>query len=821
MADQPQDMISLNHPDATRIDVAGGKAGRLAVLLAAGFPVPEGFVLTTAVFERFLTFHGLGQEVTAEQVMRSPLPDDLRLVLASKLKELGDGPLAVRSSGVAEDLAGASYAGQYETILGVEGLTAVEEAVRHCWASAFSERVRSYRHQRGEAGAAPMAVLVQRLIQADAAGVAFTANPVTGDPDDTIVSAVRGLGERLVSGEASPDEWIVRAGRAECRSQPENALQESQVREVAEMARRIEAHFGSPQDVEWAIAGGSIYALQARPITTLPEARPTPGEELSPRDWLTRGEVPAGFWAREDHFPLPITPMFASMVTGIASFGFRAAFDELSIPAPARQYVVVDGYAYGGSWPDAQRPTREGLAAFEEKVATQHWRSVLGRWPQIRRGAIEILRQIQGMDLGALSDDDLHGHIRDLDGHLRDWMAVHFTNNISAVPPLHAFATSCQERLGLQDTEALELLAGASEASSRSATLMEGLAAKVIAQPLLRAALDRADAASRSEIQELFRPYLEEYGWRSPEFEFCLPTAAEQPEQVVQLLREAVTRLEAGKGGAAEAARQRTETRIAQLKVQLPDDAARAGFEARVRETQQVYGVRDDDVGLTLWGLGLMRQALLEAGRRLTERGILADRGQVLFLLPRDLDEALSATPAPDLRERADIRHADFLRQQTTDPPHVFGAAPGPPPPLPLSDDARRVLAALAWFRNRMGAAAPQPAEGQELRGLGASSGAYRGLARVIRAVDELDRVGPGEVLICPTTNPSWTEVFARIGALVADGGGILSHPAILAREFGIPAVLGTWTATKTIPDGAVVEVDGSAGLVRWTDVEL
>jgi len=223
--------------DLTRADagVAGSKAANLGDLLRAGFPVPEGFVLTTAAFERFLAANALGFDATPEAVRAAQLLPDVEIALRSAAAGLDGVALAVRSSAVAEDLAGASFAGQYETVLGVRGPEAVCEAVKRCWASAFSARVAAYRKAREPQqqparqtqevlGAPPaavtaaerdiasvaMAVLVQRLVEADAAGVAFTANPVTGDRGEVVVSAVRGLGERLVSGQVTPDEWGVR-----------------------------------------------------------------------------------------------------------------------------------------------------------------------------------------------------------------------------------------------------------------------------------------------------------------------------------------------------------------------------------------------------------------------------------------------------------------------------------------------------------------------------------------------------------------------------------------------------------------------------------
>lgn len=186
----------LGRTDRTR---AGTKASNLGELASANFPVPDGFVLTADAFGRFLAANGLGAEASAESIAAAPLPPDLNDALVEAAAAFGDTPLAVRSSGVNEDLPGASFAGQYATVLDVRGDRALADAVRHCWASAFSERATAYRASQ-EQPAAAMAVLVQRLIQADAAGVAFTANPVTGDRTEVVISAVRGLGERLVSG---------------------------------------------------------------------------------------------------------------------------------------------------------------------------------------------------------------------------------------------------------------------------------------------------------------------------------------------------------------------------------------------------------------------------------------------------------------------------------------------------------------------------------------------------------------------------------------------------------------------------------------------
>jgi len=292
---------------------AGAKAANLGDLARADFVVPDGFVVTTAAFERFAAASTLAPGASPGQVTGAPLPPDVAEAVREAVERLGDVPLAVRSSGVAEDLPSASFAGLYETVLDVRGPDAVCDAVRRCWASASAERVGAYRAGRAQAGAV-MAVLVQALVPAEAAGVAFTANPVTGARDETIVSAVKGLGDRLVSGQASPDEWVVRGDDALCRAAPEGALDASLARAVANLAQRVQTHYGgAPQDIEWAVdGGGTLFLLQARPVTALPE--PAADTLVVSQAIPVPVEVLPGFWEREaSHFPRPVSPLGRSV----------------------------------------------------------------------------------------------------------------------------------------------------------------------------------------------------------------------------------------------------------------------------------------------------------------------------------------------------------------------------------------------------------------------------------------------------------------------------------------------------------------------------
>ena len=278
--------------EATDKAASGSKAANLAALMGLGIRVPEGLVVPVPEF-------------SAHAAERAP--DELPGELLEELYGFAGPvePVAVRSSGIAEDLAGASFAGMYETILDVRGREALAGAVLRCWASAHDPRVSLYQRRQGQT-AAPMAVLVQRMLRVESAGVAFTANPVTGAHDEVVISAVPAVGEELVSGERPAEEWVVRGEAATRVRAPVEALTSTQALEVADMAKRIEDHFGVPQDVEWAFEDGVLHFLQARPISALPEP-----VEWTPPDanlmWMRNFRI--GEW-----LPEPVTPLFVSLI---------------------------------------------------------------------------------------------------------------------------------------------------------------------------------------------------------------------------------------------------------------------------------------------------------------------------------------------------------------------------------------------------------------------------------------------------------------------------------------------------------------------------
>jgi pyruvate,water dikinase len=343
-------LADLASADAGR---AGTKAANLGELARASFPVPDGFVVSTAAFDQFVSANALGPGHSPEAVAAAPFPLEVAAAIRSAALALGGMPLAVRSPGTAEDGAEASFAGQYQTFLGVRGPEAVLDAVRRCWASALASHVVAYRMRKAPGGAGRMAVLVQRLVQAESAGVAFSANPVTGEREELVINAVRGLGERLVSGQASPDEWIVRGNQVICRRAPEAAIDSSLAVAIAALARQAETHFGCPQDIEWAVANGKVFVLQARPITTLSEQ---PAVQMLP----VPADPPEGYWRREaSHFPKPLSRMFHATWMPVQNAAMKRQFDLAGTLLENHEHREIGGWVYSRLVPlgGKDRPT--------------------------------------------------------------------------------------------------------------------------------------------------------------------------------------------------------------------------------------------------------------------------------------------------------------------------------------------------------------------------------------------------------------------------------------------------------------------------------
>jgi rifampicin phosphotransferase len=830
-------VVPLDSAEAALPHLAGGKAANLARLLAAGFPVPGGLVVTTTAFAAHLRHAGSAPPSARLEALDNPLPAAVEAALREALSSLGSGPLAVRSSGVGEDLAGASFAGQYESVLDVRGVEAVILAVRRCWASTFAAHLERYRESSGVA-AAPMAVLIQPLIQADAAGVAFTANPVTGDRGEVVVSAVRGPGDRLVSGAATPDEWTVRAGRAACRLAPEGALEPGQVLAIAELARRTEAHFGSPQDIEWVYRRGSLYLLQARPITTL---------DSGPRGtrFPSAGGVPPGFWQRADsHYPLPLYPLTRSVLLPAANRGFRRMCDEFGLLTETVEEREIGGYVYLRAVPlggkDRSPPPdwllrlavrllpslRARIRRCEEAIRDDRARWWVDRWSATVRGSLtRRIDALRGMDLAALTDAELARHLSAVRTLLDESQEIHMLLNQSQNLLLAEFAFACRDLLGWDESRAFGLLAGLSHTSSAPAHALSRLADLARSNPELLRLLESAGEATPERLAEVdpgfgeaFEGYRREFGFRTLRYEVADPTLAEAPRLLVSLLRDQLRR---GYDPAAEAGLLAEERAVLTGEARKALSARTAGererFERALARAIHAYPLREEH-GFhdTMMPLALVRRAALEAGARLADRGSIPEPQDVFFLEIGEIQGALGR--AERLHALVEGRAGERQRALRSEAPHILGQAPAVAPSFAaLPEKARFAHEAVAWFVEQVfagDASRRLPSDAAVVRGHPGSRGRFTGPVRVIRTENEFDRIRPGDVLVCPITSPVWSVLFPSVGALVTDAGGFLSHSAIIAREYRIPAVVGTGNATGLLRDGMLVTVDGGAGSV-------
>lgn len=748
------DIIDLR--DLTREETArtGTKAANLGDLARADFPVPDGFVLTIGAFDCFLEANALGAESPRETLDAASVPQALADELIKMAALLGDAPLAVRSSGVAEDLPGASFAGQYETVLDVRGAAALIDAVRRCWLSAFGERAAAYRLGQGQAPAS-MAVLVQRLVQADAAGVAFTANPVTGRRDETVVSAVRGLGERLVSGQVSPDEWIVRGSDGQCRAAPEGAIDVDVARAVAELARRVETHFGGvPQDIEWAVAGGELFLLQARPITALPDQvewnAPAPG------GWVRNFRI--GEWLGD-----PVTPLFETWLLPRLDEQFWANNKRLIGPPPRPQppYAVVNGWFYtsmnawyvgilGSTWWLLRSPKAFRLAALMlPRTVRRAVVPYVKEWRDVMLPRYQAIVQTGEAQMDSLSPDELVRLVDDVAlaaGDYLVWVAVVGGNGWKSEIPLARFY---REHL-------------ASRIGGSHQRLLIGLGAPV-PQPHAVHSLD----------------------WSFPTLgEFAMPNGDEGAAAIQARLH-----AERSAAEAAACAALRHAPKLLQR------------FERLLGNAQYFAVLREEVVGSLTLGWPLMRRALLALGAYLQAHGALSTREDIFFLTRDELLAALVVESPRVLVGTVAGRRAVWNQQRRLTPPLVLGEMPP--------------MVARTFFPQAEAARSEEIAGKQGIRGLPASPGRATGSARIIRGPEEFNRLRPGDVLVAPSTAPAWTTLFARAVAVVTDSGSVLAHASLVAREYGIPAVVGVGDATVRIRDGQVVTVDGSVGIVE------
>ena len=799
--------------------IVGGKAINLARLINAGFPVPGGFAIATGAYR-------------AAKSAAEP-PDDVRNAILAAYRDMGCGVVAVRSSATAEDLAEASMAGQYETFLDIEGEQELIDAVRKCWASVDSERVRAY---LGEHGIDPtrvaMAVVVQKQVAADIAGVLFTANPKPGALGEMLIESSWGLGEAVVSGLVQPDTLVldratgtatsIRTSRKEAwipagspsgRSQPtpddlreKLSLNSQQVLALWRLGLQVMGHFGAAQDIEWAIEGDSVHLLQSRAITTL-EAAEAYEESLRRTRAVLRDAKRAGRgdWARHNiaetlPHPTPLTwDVVRRFMSGDGGFGrmYREAGFE---PSPE---VCRDGFldlVAGRIYMDLSRAPEmffEGYPYAYDAEALAHDPNASQSPPTVPCGSVRdryrVGKQVSGVRKTLLTLAEVYDRVLDevILPELRQWVAHEKQRDLQSLDAA-AWRRLWKERRErtLQDFGAklmLPSLIAAMAVEELRAFCAENFWDTESDQLANELSAGHAPDLTLLGTQGLWGiahdetsvdQWLADFGHRAPEeFDLSTPRWRERPD-AVELLAGHLKDAE-DPGDRHRKRMKECEATVRELRGTLNEDAARE-FDRRLALAHRYLRFREDGKFYLMLAFDLLRDMALEAGRRL---GI----GDDVFLLhEEELFDALATGIAPlHLLERRRLARA---AEAEIDLPNLITEDT-----IPTLGDPVEVRAA------------------GKLPAFPISGGVADGPARIILSPEEAGDPGDGYILVCPSTDPNWTPLFAWAAGLVIERGGMLSHGAVVAREMGIPAVVCDG-ATRLLEDGEAVTVDGDHG---------
>jgi phosphohistidine swiveling domain-containing protein len=847
--------------------LVGEKAERLGRALAAGFPVPDGFVVTTAAFGDFLApiagelarllsglaagdFPRIAEAARAARalVARTGVPAPLAAEVRAACAALGADAVAVRSSAPGEDGAERSFAGRFDSFLDVRGEATILDRLRDCFASCFSERAIDAALRAGPGGGRPaMAVIVQRMAPAAHAGILFTRDPrgPRGEAGERmLVELARGSGEKVAQGEVTPARFALdRASGAATRlgGDAEGELGPGVFAALAALGTRAERFFGGPQDIEWAEAEDRVSLLQSRPITGpgSAAAAAAPAPALPREHWTPANSQEA----LED----PVTPLTYTFLRPAIERGRRAVFAFLEVPEIEGEYMrLIEGRIYfnaayfkdflgrvpgipteifdhlifgEGIGPEATirfpRPPLELRSARIIFGIFRSWLEAKGRMDRFVEAFSRRMGELAAVEVGRLDDAPLAAHLERVAAELEEAFNLHVLGTAMAGGH-HLLLAKFLRSQGLgEGLNAADELVGAVRGmeTARSSAAIFGLAEKAASLPAVRRALLAAepgralaalpaDAPGAAEFRAALADFLARSGHRAEkEAELAAPRWREDPSFVLRLVRRFLEdRGSLRSPEEAEAAlRARKRAMLERLEREIGErfwkgGAAwrRAALRALVRWAERYAPYRENLRFHGLRAYEQVRVCFLEIGARLAARGVIAGREQVFFL---EADEAVGALragaalpgdEAGRLRAAAAAREAEYREWLRRGVPRPAGAR------APSSErDGRRFLA-----------------------GVPVSGGVVSGRARVAKTLDEALALTPGEVLVARVASPAWAPVFFLARGVVLDIGGMLSHCAVVAREYGIPCVVGTRDATALVRTGDEVTVDANAGRV-------
>lgn len=877
-------ILPLSSTEAT-LETAGGKGANLSRLTRAGFRVPQGFIISTDHYREFVRANRWVEEMLPAADSASPedahalekvssqiraafavgkVPAPVEGAILAAYAEMGTRPAAVRSSATAEDLPDLSFAGQQDTYLNVIGPQQLLEAVVQCWSSLWTARAIGYRARNGiDHRETALAVVVQEMVESESSGVMFTANPLTGLRSESVIDATLGLGEALVAGQVEPDHYVVDTRGAaivsrtigaktvstrstegggvemvEEQTESRPALSDEDILRLAAIGSQIQREFGFPQDVEWALAGGELYILQSRPITSL---FPVPELSFDPLVvWLSFGGV-QGLLG-------PITPLgidtIRTLIAGAASiFAPPPAPDGLRVFAPAGQRLWVrisdlirhpiGGHVFerlvGFIEPNAKSileplmldpqlgarrgrlklSTLVGLTSFILPVLPRILYSVLE--PERARARLDgqIEAQLATAEIAPASDrfGRLQGIVHFARQRLANLFPFLLPRFLSVIGPGLGSLVLLNKFAGEEAGLALEVTRGLPNNVTTQMDLALWQASKDIrADPdsaAVFAAADTPELARRylqgtlpPALQNALTGFMEKYGMRGVgEIDIGQPRWREDPTPILHTLQ---SYLEITDEFAPDSVFERGHTTAQEAVEKLAAKARRelGGWvlervvRGAARRVRALAGVRESPKFFAVRTLGIIRHALLDVGEEFVAAGTIEAPEDLFYLRFEELD-LMSANVPNDWKSLVAGRRTEFARElRRRQVPRV------------LVSDGRAFYEGLGSRDT-----------GDVITGSPVSPGVAEGLVRVIFDPRQ-SSLAPGEILVCPGTDPAWTPLFLAAGGLITEVGGMMTHGSIVAREYGIPAVVGVHDATTRLKDGQRIRIDGTAGKI-------
>ncbi len=821
------------------IPIAGGKGANLGELTNSKMPVPTGFVVTVRAYDDFLIENNLEKiideniqsgnssgEMIRDAFIKSGIPEDIKAIVLKAYKKMGGVSVAVRSSATAEDLPGASFAGQQDTYLNIIGEEKLLDALRKTWASLWTDRAIAYRiRQKIDQKKVKIAVVIQQMVDAEFAGVMFTANPITGNRKQIVIDASPGLGEAIVSGLVTPDNFIIqqkwckwrvlekKEGKHEIifkdkkgggiKSTVESdtniddipKLPKEVLFKLAKLGMKIERHFNFPQDIEWVWAKSTVFIVQSRPITALPD-------ELQQQSKISR-VLSSMFVEMMPKRPLPLEATLFGPELMVKNFVVPfLKLIGLRIQPASKFLIEKDGIfvCYNGK----MRPHLTMSVVFAPfRILSSAIKHNPFNWKEDLR-ITETLKEIKGMekeDYIKYTPNKLANTAKKALKKLPTILEVrimYFPRVVIAM----AFLYTMLWIVGRKDLFGILLFSGITTKVTKTNDSIADLVKEIRRNNTLvniflkNEPNDIYQQLKKVEIGQnflqKFQIFLDTYGYRESGGTLLTsqPTWKESPEVVLEIIKALVN-----SSHHVETKDDWEEIRNTLIKkTVLHFSTIRSLFIKSLNTARLFQEIRENTRFYLMMVIPTLRKIVLELGKRLTEAKILNNPQDVFYF---KFDELISVAKSLPLQGNRTNELVTLISKRKLDYNNLKN--------IPIVDPRLYRI--------------EKNEDGALLVGVSGSPGVVEGIARVIHDSSEFKKLQSGDILIALYTNPSWTPLFKKATAVVVDTGGMMSHAAIVAREYGIPAVMGTVDGTIKIKDGDNIRVDGSNGKVYENNI--